>query len=145
MSDQHIAAKVRRLVAERARHRCEYCGAQARYSAESLTIDHIVPRVLSRPSTAINLALACRGCNQHKALKTAATDPLTDLAAPLFHPREQRWEDHFAWSHDFSLVVGLTPTGRATELALQLNRPGLINLRRVLYSIGEHPPRENEK
>jgi hypothetical protein len=58
----------------------------------------------------------------------------------LFHPREQRWEAHFAWNHDFTLILGVTPTGRATIAALQLNRPGLVNLRRVLYMVGEHPP-----
>ena len=59
---------------------------------------------------------------------------------PLFHPREQRWEEHFTWNSDFTLIIGLTPTGRATISALQLNRSGLVNLRRVLYAIGEHPP-----
>jgi hypothetical protein len=61
----------------------------------------------------------------------------------LFHPREQRWEAHFAWSDDFTHLLALTPTGRATIAALQLNRSGLVNLRRVLYAIGEHPPRPN--
>jgi hypothetical protein len=28
--------------------------------------------------------------------------------------------------------------------ALQLNREGLINMRRVLYAVGEHPPQEIE-
>ncbi len=47
---------------------------------------------------------------------------------------------HFAWSADFSLIIGLTPTGRATVEALQLNREGVVNLRRALYALGEHPP-----
>ncbi len=33
-----------------------------------------------------------------------------------------------------------TPTGRATVSELQLNRPGLVNPRRALYTLGEHPP-----
>jgi hypothetical protein len=37
-------------------------------------------------------------------------------------------------------VIGLTPTGRATVNELNLNRSGLINLRRVLFACGEHPP-----
>jgi len=59
----------------------------------------------------------------------------------LFHPREQSWDEHFAWNEDFTLILGLTPTGRATIEALHLNRSGLVNLRRVLYAIGEHPPK----
>jgi hypothetical protein len=59
---------------------------------------------------------------------------------PLYHPRQQHWHDHFAWNNDFTLIIGLTPTGRATIQALHLNRSELVNLRRVLYAMGEHPP-----
>jgi hypothetical protein len=47
-------------------------------------------------------------------------------------------------SDDFTLVIGLTPIGRATIKALQLNREELVNLRRVLYAMGEHPPAESD-
>ena len=76
-------------------------------------------------------------------MRMAALDPATDARVPLFHPRAHRWEAHFAWNDDFILMVGLTPTGRATIAALQLNRRGLVNLRRLLYAFGEHPPRPN--
>jgi hypothetical protein len=39
-------------------------------------------------------------------------------------------------------VTGRTATGRATAEALHMNRPELINLRRLLLLIEEHPPRE---
>lgn len=51
-----------------------------------------------------------------------------------------KWADHFVWNEDFSLIIGITPIGRATVETLQLNREGLVNLRKVLYPIGEHPP-----
>jgi hypothetical protein len=89
-----------------------------------------------------NLALACQGCNNYKYTKTEGRDPVSGDSVSLYHPRQQRWRDHFAWNDDFTLVIGLTPTGRATVKALQLNREGLVNLRRVLYSMGEHPPAE---
>jgi len=38
------------------------------------------------------------------------------------------------------LIIGLTPTGRATVEVLKLNREGLVNLRQVLYAAGKHPP-----
>ena len=41
-------------------------------------------------------------------------------------------------------ITGLTPIGRATVETMQLNRDGLVNMRRVLYAIGEHPPQETE-
>jgi HNH endonuclease len=143
MSEKHISAELRRLVTDRGQHCCEYCRTQARYSADSLTVDHITPRSLGGSTTPENLALCCHGCNQHKSKRTAAPDPVTEALVSLFHPRQQRWDAHFAWNDDFTLILGLTPTGRATIVALQLNRPGLVNLRRVLYAIGEHPPTLN--
>lgn len=44
------------------------------------------------------------------------------------------------WSDDFTLIIGLTPTGRATIETLFLNREGVVNLRQLLYAIGKHPP-----
>lgn len=68
---------------------------------------------------------------------------MTGEIAPLYHPRQQKWGEHFAWNEDFTHIVGLTPTGRATVEALQLNRDGVVSLRRVLYAAGEHPPGED--
>jgi hypothetical protein len=60
---------------------------------------------------------------------------------PLFNPRRQRWERHFAWSENFIVIEGRTAMDRATVTALHLNRPELLNLRRILRTAGEHPPR----
>lgn len=87
-----------------------------------------------------NLAFACQGCNNRKYTNTEAIDPVTQAIVPLFHPRRNRWSDHFAWSDDAALILGLTPIGRATVEKLQLNRAGLVNLRRILVEAGEHPP-----
>jgi hypothetical protein len=112
-------------------------------SSDSFTIDHIKPRSLHGPTIADNLALSCYGCNQHKGRRASAPDPVTNSLEPLFHPRTDAWDEHFAWSDDFTLILGLTPTGRATIGALRLNRRGLVNIRRVLHAIGEHPPNPN--
>lgn len=139
MSDRHVSAELRRLVIERAANQCEYCRARAEFSADTFTIDHITPRSLGGLTTADNLAPSCYSCNQHKASRTDAYEAGAAASAPLFHPRRQNWDEHFSWNVDFTLLVGLTPTGRATIEALQLNRLGLVNLRRVLYAVGEHP------
>jgi hypothetical protein len=60
--------------------------------------------------------------------------------AALFNPRQQSWAEHFAWSKDSILVVGITPTGRATVAALHLNRPLLVKARRRWVAAGWHPP-----
>jgi 5-methylcytosine-specific restriction endonuclease McrA len=142
MPEKRVTAEQRQVVLERAHGCCEYCKSQARFATQSFSIEHIIPRQLGGETTLENLALACQGCNNHKYTKTEARDPVSDNVVPLYHPRQQRWHDHFAWNDDFTLVIGLTPIGRATLKALQLNREELVNLRRVLYAMGEHPPAE---
>ena len=144
MTEKYIPAELRRLVVERARSCCEYCRYPGRYAPQTLPVDHIIPREAGGQTVAENLAQSCQGCNGHKAAKTSAADPVTGLLVPLYHPRQQRWDEHFAWSEDSLRITGLTPVGRATVEALQLNREGLINMRRVLYAVGEHPPQEIE-
>ncbi|HEY9739097.1 MAG TPA: hypothetical protein V6C90_01270 [Coleofasciculaceae cyanobacterium] len=46
------------------------------------------------------------------------------------------------WNEDFTLAISSTPTGRATVEELQLNHEGVVNLRRVLPTIDQHPPRD---
>src|SRR6476660_1502122 len=131
-------------VRARARETCEYCRSQERFAMQSFSLDHILPLQAGGSDDLDNLALACQGCNNFKFTRTRGRDPVTGETAILFHPRKERWSDHFIWTNDFTGIVGLTPAGRATVEILQLNRPGLVNLRRVLYAAGEHPPPEIE-
>jgi HNH endonuclease len=105
----------------------------------AISVEHIIARALGGQTEADNLALSCQGCNGHKYIKWQATDPLTEVIVSLFHPRQQQWRDHFGWNEDATLIVGLTPTGRATIEALKMNRIELINLREVLYAAQKHP------
>ena len=135
-----VTAQMRRVITERAEGRCEYCRSVAEYATESFAVEHIHPLSRDGTSTLDNLALTCFGCNGHKYNKITAPDPINGEHAPLFHPRQQQWQEHFAWNTDFTRVVGITPTGRATVEALQLNRPGVVNLRQLLILIRRHPP-----
>src|SRR5262249_16294154 len=87
-----------------------------------------------------NLAWSCQGCNNAKFTATAAPDPATGQLVPLFHPRRDRWDQHFNWGADFSEIIGITPTGRATVERLKLNRPNAVELRRAFRALGIHPP-----
>ncbi|MGH9800799.1 MAG: hypothetical protein ACRD82_10580 [Blastocatellia bacterium] len=69
-----------------------------------------------------------------------AKDPVSQKMVPLFHPRQQIWMEHFAWNEDYTLVSGLTATGRATVERLKLNRKSVVNLRRALATLNLHPP-----
>jgi len=137
---KRISPTLRRFVRDRAVGCCEYCLSQDTFTTEPFVVEHIQPVAAGGKTTLDNLAYACSGCNGCKAAKTVATDPLTEAIVPLFHPRRQSWYEHFTWSTDKTQVVGLTPTGRATLVTLQLNRKPLLNLRRVLVLAGEHPP-----
>ena len=142
MPERRVSARQRQAVVKRARGCCEYCHSQARFAMQPLSVEHIIPRQAGGETTLDNLALACQGCNGHKYVKTEEVDPASGELVSLFHPRRQRWRDHFAWNADFTLIIGLTPTERATVETLQLNREGLVNLRRVLCAMGEHPSSE---
>ena len=132
----------RERILRRAQWTCEYCRVMERYSPDPLSVEHIVPQSKGGDGSYENLAASCQGCNNHKYQKTEASDPQTGGAVPLFHPRRQRWRDHFAWSLDSTRIVGITPIGRATVELFRLNRVGLVNLRKVLHKEGVHPPPE---
>lgn len=145
MPEKHIAAELRRLIRDQANGTCEYCRSQERFSPQRFSIKHIKPYSAGGQTTQENLALSCQGCNGHKYAKQEAPDPITGAVVALFHPRRETWSDHFAWSADASLIVGLTPVGRATVEALRMNRIELVNLREVLYAAQKHPPAESDE
>jgi len=105
-------------------------------------VDHIIPESLGGAAEPDNLCLACWGCNLFKRDRIAALDPETGVMARLFHPLAQIWHEHFVWQVDDLLIVGLTPTGRATVNALHLNRIPLVNARGLWLKIGWHPPKD---
>jgi hypothetical protein len=53
----------------------------------------------------------------------------------LYHPRQQKWEDHFDLQG--SLLIGLTPVGRATVRLLAMNDNHRMPLRQWLIEDGE--------
>lgn len=127
-------------VAERASHCCEYCLSQVFFSSSPFSIEHIIPKAKGGSNDLDNLALACQGCNNSKYTYTSVVDPISGELALIYNPREHIWSDHFQWSKDFMLLIGLSPTGRATIEQLKLNRLGVINQRRILHKDGLHPP-----
>lgn len=122
--------------------RCGYCRTSSAITGETNTIDHIIPLARGGSSEEDNLWVACRRCNRDKATQIDAIDPETGQRVPLFNPRTQFWKEHFVWSEDGTLVLGLTPSGRATVIALQMNHPNIVNARRLWVSVGWHPPDE---
>lgn len=101
-------------------------------------LEHIVPRSRGGDSSLENLAWACPACNLHKSDRVTFDDPLTGTRAALFHPRSDRWSDHFRWNGH--LVEPLTAIGRATVAALDLNHARRIQIRRAEAMFDLFPP-----
>jgi 5-methylcytosine-specific restriction endonuclease McrA len=115
-------------VRRRAGHRCEYCQLHQEDSPlASLHIEHIIPRKHGGTDEPGNLALACVDCNLHKGSNLSGIDPDTGAVTELFHPRRQRWEDHFSWQG--VRIAGRTATGRATVAVLAMNSDEQLDLR----------------
>ncbi len=141
MSNLRPTQKQRQQVTLRAKGCCEYCLSQSRFSPDTFSIDHIVPRVAGGKTSLDNLALSCQRCNSKKHIKTAVFDLVTGQMVPLYHPRQHKWHEHFAWGTNLIHLVALTPIGRVTITTLELNRSGVVNLRRLLCAVDEHPPK----
>jgi hypothetical protein len=58
----------------------------------------------------------------------------------LFHPQPDSWLDHFDWSVNSTVIVGLTEIGIATVNLLRMNRPQLVEVRSLWAIVGKHPP-----
>lgn len=144
MSRTRIPRVLRARVAEDERHRCAYCQSAVTIVGMPFEIDHVIPESLGGLTLRENLCLCCSPCNERKACRTTAMDSLTGERAALFHPRRQRWSQHFHWIDEGLRIEGLTPTGRATVLALQLNRPILVTARQSWVHVGWHPPTEKQ-
>lgn len=100
MSKTYIPKALRRRVATQARYRCGYCLTPERIVGMEMEVDHIIPEARGGRTEEANLWLACSPCNEHKSDRVEAPDPQTGELVPLFHPRQQRWTEHFAWSKD---------------------------------------------
>jgi len=137
----HISEKLRRSIAEAAQHRCGYCLTAQEFTAMPMHIEHLTPVAAGGTSTVENLWLACALCNGYKATQTHGLDPETNQMTPLFNPRRQTWAEHFQWHVDGIEIMGKTPIGRVTVLALKLNNEYLTRARRRWVAVGWHPPK----
>jgi len=127
---------MRQQVRRRAGGRCEYCLIHEDDSYVSYQIDHILARKHGGMTTLNNLAFTCVLCNRYKGSDIAAPDPKTGEIVPLFHPRRQRWQEHFTLQE--AVIVPLSSTGRATAALLRLNAPQRVLERMELLKAGRY-------
>jgi HNH endonuclease len=139
-ANRYISEATQNKVRQRAEFLCEYCHASEQWQYVSFTVDHVIPLTKGGANSIDNLALACFHCNRQKSDKLKAFDEQSLSEVYLFNPRIDSWQEHFIWSTDTLLIIGLTPTGRATVAELAFNRARIINIRTADREIGRHPP-----
>ena len=140
MNSRYISVEIRREILKIAQKRCEYCKSPKDFSTDLYAYDHVIPVALGGETNFLNLAYSCGSCNSYKNQKIVGFDDVSKVKVALFHPRIQKWSEHFEWSDDFKQIKGITPIGRATINELKLNRKEVINFRSVLILAKEHPP-----
>jgi hypothetical protein len=143
MTPAYIPAELRRQVRADAAGRCGYCHSPETLIGMPLEFEHVYPEARGGPTTRENLWLACTRCNDHKGDRIDGVDPESGERVPVFNPRTQIWVEHFAWSPDGALIVGLTPIGRATVAALRLNNEFIVVARRFWVEAGWWPAAED--
>ena len=119
-----------RLVRERAQARCEYCRLPAVAYPLPFHIDHIVAQQHGGATVLENLAFACLHCNRHKGPNIAGRDLVTGELIRLFHPRQDRWSEHFEWAGP--VLAGKTAIGRITIQVLAVNAADFVAVREAL-------------
>lgn len=126
-------------MAERARERCEYCRAPEQVFNFAFEVEHVAPRAGGGDDTLDNLALACESCNLYKSDTTSGWDAEEAQDVPLFHPRRDRWEEHFQFDPETGELRGLSAVGRATVTRLRMNSGFQLRARRHWAKMGLYP------
>jgi 5-methylcytosine-specific restriction endonuclease McrA len=106
-----ISAALLTRLRQQAGNRCGYCRTSSRVTGHPLTVEHIIPLARRGTSEEVNLWISCRRCNEFKGIQIEGSDPETGTRVSLFHPRQQHWETHFAWSGDGTRLIGAPLVG----------------------------------
>lgn len=136
-----VSRKLKNKIQKSANYHCGYCQIPQDLIPNLLEIEHLLPLAEGGTNEEENLWLACRNCNSYKSSKIDALDPKTNQTVLLFNPRTQVWNEHFEFSRDGTEIVGKTPCGRATVIALRLNFEPAVKARRNWVSVGWYPPK----
>lgn len=131
--------ELRARIESRAGYRCEYCRAPRVICGYRFHLDHIRPTARGGSNSPSNRCLACASCNLAKGDRTEAADPLTGREVRLFNPRGHVWHEHFQWSSDRRHLLGMTPVGRATIVAPDLNDELRVRARLFWFQTGWLP------
>ena len=134
---ERIGSELRRLVAARANHLCEYCLVAEEDTYFGCEVDHIISVKHGGTTEAENLAYACAFCNRHKGSDIASLSQRTGLLIHFYNPRADRWADHFELNGVH--IRPMSEIGEVTARILRFNDGGQILEREALSAIGRYP------
>lgn len=132
-----VSEGIRRQVAERAYHVCEYCLTHEDDVYHGCEVDHILSIKHGGLTILSNLAFACFHCNRHKGTDLGSIASATRSLVRFFDPRRDRWAEHFHWNS--ARIEPLTDIGEVTVRALEFNHPERVAFRQLLANIGRYP------
>jgi hypothetical protein len=121
---------LRSFVRLRAGSRCEYCQFPDSASFLGFVVDHIIAEKHRGATVESNLAWSCTYCNSYKGPNIAGWIPEKDEVVRLFHPRRDRWNDHFVWQG--AILLPRTAIGHVTIHVLEINHPDAVAVRQEL-------------
>ena len=134
---RYVSADVRRQVAARTGFLCEYCLIAEEDSFFGCEVEHIISLKHGGASEPDNLAYACVFCNRQKGSDVGSVSPQTGEFSRFYHPRTDRWADHFRLDGDS--ITPLTVIGEVTARILQFNVGERLLERRLLRAAGRYP------
>jgi hypothetical protein len=132
-----VSADLRRMVAARANHRCEYCLIREEDTFFGCEVDHIISLKHGGPTAEDNLAYACMVCNRRKGSDLGSVLRRTGEPVRFFNPRTDSWEGHFELRG--ARIEPLTEAGEVTARIFEFNSEERILEREELISLGRYP------
>jgi len=93
-----VSEALRRLVADRAYHVCEYCLVHEADVYHGCEVDHILSVKHGGLTGQENLAFACFHCNRHKGTDLGSVSARTGTLVRFYNPRIDTWKEHFFWN-----------------------------------------------
>jgi hypothetical protein len=133
----YLSQALRQRVAERAEHLCEYCLIHEHDTAFGCAIDHIISLKHGGTNEFENLAYACVFCNRFKGSDIGSIIWKTQTFVCFYHPRRDRWSDHFQLQDDG--LQPLTEIGQVTAKILGFNHDEQLLERQFLIAQQKYP------
>ncbi|MBD6618723.1 HNH endonuclease [Komarekiella sp. 'clone 1'] len=137
MSRSYISLELRRLVASRADHICEYCLVSEVDRSSGCQVDHIISVKHGGSTTADNLCYACIFCNLQKGTDLGSINWQTGELVRFFNPRRDFWGEHFRL--DEAVIQHQTDIGEVTARILDFNSDERLVERQALIASGQYP------